>query len=215
MAVVWPSKANFANGDVLTATNMNNIGDTLNVFNPSSATNGQVWIANGSGSGAYGAITAGMTLLASGALTSGSTANLTSISQSYKDLYLYLTNINTNVAATTQFRFNNNSTSNIYQQTYVKKSITPTEQYGNVNNFLWTTPNGSGNTSASLFIPQYSRSIRHIYFIFNRFDIAATPTHTSEFGSGSMNTDLAINEINLICNGSTWTSGNYYLYGVS
>jgi len=56
MAVVWPSKNNFANGDVLTATNMNNIGDTLNVFNPTSATSGQVWTANGSGSGSYASI---------------------------------------------------------------------------------------------------------------------------------------------------------------
>ena len=51
MAVVWPSKNNFANGDVLTASNMNNIADTLNVFNPTSATNGQIWVANVQGQG--------------------------------------------------------------------------------------------------------------------------------------------------------------------
>lgn len=53
MAVVWPSKNNFVNGDVLTAANMNNIADTLNVFNPTSATNGQVWTANGTGGGSF------------------------------------------------------------------------------------------------------------------------------------------------------------------
>lgn len=63
MAVVWPSKNNFANGDVLTAANMNNIADTLNVFNPTSATNGQVWVANGAGSGAFGTVASGLTLV--------------------------------------------------------------------------------------------------------------------------------------------------------
>lgn len=213
--MTWPTKTDFVDGDVLTAAQVNNIGTNLNLADPTGITDGYVLTADGANGMGWEAIVAGgMTLITSGTL-SGSSVNLTSIPATYKDLYLYLTNINTNVAATTQFRFNNNSTSNIYQQTYVKQGTTPTQQYGGINNFLWTTPNGSGNTSASLFIPQYSRSIRHIYFIFNRFDIAATPTHTSEFGSGSMNTDISINQINLICNGSTWTSGNYYLYGAS
>lgn len=63
MAVVWPSKNNFANGDVLTASNMNNIADTLNVFNPTSATNGQVWTANGSGSGSYASIASALKIM--------------------------------------------------------------------------------------------------------------------------------------------------------
>ena len=63
MAVVWPSKNNFADGDVLTATNMNNIADTLNVFDPTSATNGQVWTANGSGGGSFAAPASGYVLV--------------------------------------------------------------------------------------------------------------------------------------------------------
>lgn len=63
MPVVWPSKNNFADGDVLSASNMNNIGDTLNVFNPTSATNGQVWVANGAGSGAFSTLGSGLALV--------------------------------------------------------------------------------------------------------------------------------------------------------
>lgn len=62
--MAWPTKTDFVDGDVLTAAQVNNIGTNLNVFNPTSATNGQVWTANGSGSGSYQTISPGSTLVA-------------------------------------------------------------------------------------------------------------------------------------------------------
>jgi hypothetical protein len=102
MAVVWPSKNNFANGDVLTAANMNDIADTLNVFNPTSATNGQVWQANGTGGGAYGSIAAGgMTLLSTTSLVGQNSVTISSINQTYNELHVWAYDLRTATASTT------------------------------------------------------------------------------------------------------------------
>ena len=91
MAVVWPSKNNFVDGDVLTAANVNNIADTLNVFNPTSATNGQVWTANGSGSGSYATIvTGGMTQIQTGSLAGITSVTISSIPTTYRTLQLWI-----------------------------------------------------------------------------------------------------------------------------
>ena len=42
MAAGWPTKANFATGDVLTATQMNDLAGTVNYIDPTSATDNQV-----------------------------------------------------------------------------------------------------------------------------------------------------------------------------
>lgn len=57
--MTWPTKDDFVDGDVLTAAQVNNIADNLNVFDPTSATNGQVWAANGTGGGAYTTLSSG------------------------------------------------------------------------------------------------------------------------------------------------------------
>lgn len=121
MAVVWPSKNNFANGDVLTAANMNNIADTLNVFNPTSATNGQVWVANGSGSGAFSTPSLdSMTLLASGTFSSANFALGTTWS-GYKQLRLICNGGSYTAGSVFGFRLNGISTTS-----YAWWYITPT-----------------------------------------------------------------------------------------
>ena len=52
--MTWPTKTDFVDGDVLTATQVNNIGTNLNLYDPTSATSGQVPIADGAGSVAFG-----------------------------------------------------------------------------------------------------------------------------------------------------------------
>jgi hypothetical protein len=61
--MTWPTKTDFVDGDVLTAAQVNNIGTNLNIFDPTSATNGQVPIANGSGSAAWGSIASGLSIM--------------------------------------------------------------------------------------------------------------------------------------------------------
>ena len=88
--MAWPTKTTFVDGDVLTAAEVNNIGDNLNIFNPTAATNGQVWIANGSGSGAYGAVGGGMTQITSGSLAGITSITLGSIPGTYRTLQLWM-----------------------------------------------------------------------------------------------------------------------------
>jgi len=61
--MTWPTKTDFVDGDVLTATQVNNIGTNLNLFDPTSATLGQVPVADGAGSVAWGAVAAGLSLI--------------------------------------------------------------------------------------------------------------------------------------------------------
>lgn len=74
--MAWPTKTTFVDGDVLTAAEVNNIGTNLNVFNPTSATNGQVWVANGAGSGAYGAAGFGAVMTPTSVTASSGTATI-------------------------------------------------------------------------------------------------------------------------------------------
>ena len=59
--MTWPTKDDFADGDVLTAAQVNNIADNLNLYDPTSATIGQVPIADGAGSVAFGTPAGGAT----------------------------------------------------------------------------------------------------------------------------------------------------------
>ena len=61
--MTWPTKDDFVNGDVLTAAQVNNIADNLNLFDPTSATNGQVPVANGAGSVAWATAASGLTIM--------------------------------------------------------------------------------------------------------------------------------------------------------
>lgn len=129
--MTWPTKTDFVDGDVLSASQMNNIGTNLNVFNPTSATNGQVLTANGSGSASYQTLPAagGWTSLASGNLNTLSSLDLTSISQSYKNLHLVLVDWSTSANAIIYMRYNN---------------LTGSQYYG----YVWGG-NGTGSTNVT------------------------------------------------------------------
>jgi hypothetical protein len=76
--MAWPTKTTFADGDVLTAAEVNNIGTNLNLFDPTSATVGQVPVADGSGSVAFGTPPAGALKIVtpSAVATAGGTATI-------------------------------------------------------------------------------------------------------------------------------------------
>jgi len=59
MAAGWPTKANYATGDVLSATNMNDLSGTVNYIDPTSATDGQVLTRDAASAGKVKWATAG------------------------------------------------------------------------------------------------------------------------------------------------------------
>lgn len=92
--MTWPTKTDFVDGDVLTASQMNNIGSNLNLANPTSATAGQVLTADGAGSMSFqdGGGDA-HTLLSTTDLAGQTTVTVTGISQDYKHLYITIWDI--------------------------------------------------------------------------------------------------------------------------
>lgn len=172
MAVVWPSKNNFVDGDVLTATNMNNIGDTLNVFNPTSATNGQVWTANGSGSGSYSTpASGGMTVIQTGSLASVTTLTISSIPGTYNSLELWMYDVYASaLGSTLQVNANNQSFSNsvgIYQDSGTAGTA--------------VTVAGSGGSGACVDVGLYmtNSSTQRSYWVYRFPGYALTPNSSS------------------------------------
>lgn len=113
--MTWPTKTDFVDGDVLNASQMNNIGSNLNIFNPTSATNGQVWVANGAGSGAYASAGGGLTQIGTASPTSGTTVTFSSIPATYKSLILVAVGLRVNGTAMTHYglTYNTNTGTNV------------------------------------------------------------------------------------------------------
>lgn len=101
--MAWPTKTDFVDGDVLSASQMNNIGTNLNIFDPTSATNGQVWVANGAGSGAYASAGGGLTQIGTASPTSGTTVTFSSIPGTYNSLLVVAAGLTVNGATMTHY----------------------------------------------------------------------------------------------------------------
>lgn len=211
MAVVWPSKNNFANGDVLTAANMNNIADTLNVFNPTSATNGQVWTANGSGSGSYAAINAGsFTVLASGNLNTTSGVDLTSISSGYRNLHLYFFDAQSAGTAAINARINNLSGSDYSNNIWANTSVA--NSTGRTSIEVLTAINASDPFHIRLDFYNYTTSQYQngVSWTFNNNTFSPLHRVVDWRYVGAANT---INRITCQLASGTFTAGTYQLVG--
>ena len=205
MAVVWPSKNNFANGDVLTAANMNNIADTLNVFNPTSATNGQVWIANGSASGAFGTLSVSTFQSITTSTSTSATVTLNVTGNDYRMLSLYC-NITISSNQVPTVNMNGTTTAAWY-----KYSGTDSGSLYNDGN---GTPFRFGGTAASRW-----------YAVFNfyrmgpaagsRWAVQYMATNGTQVANlaGIINTNTAMTSLQVNC--SNVTSADYRLFGVA
>lgn len=99
--MTWPTKTDFVDGDVLNASQMNNIGTNLNLANPTGITDGYVLTATGTGSMGWEAPMAGSyTLITSGTITNATTTDITGLSTAYKNLEIWLYNINISASGT-------------------------------------------------------------------------------------------------------------------
>lgn len=230
MAVTWPSKNNFANGDVLTAANMNNIGDTLNVFDPTSATNGQVWTANGSGSGSYQTVSGGMTLIQSISLTSGTRHTVSAIPGSYQSLYCRLANctitggptsVGIEINGLTNFykmgrRFVSSSptvTADAYDSTYMTGTYTMLP-FG-VFNFDTLASGNIGQAHA--WIHDYARASTKYKTIYTQVTGQSSSLYYNSEVLGfnyNASADAAITSVAVYANGATFQGGLFQVYGV-
>ena len=230
MAVVWPSKNNFANGDVLTAANMNNIADTLNVFNPTSATNGQIWTANGSGSGSYQTLApASITQLATASLTSGGSYSFTSINQGYTNLILYLNNLDVTSACSIQVNINGDAVlaNRWMSYTDIGGAYSTAASYSTTAGVMLTVPtaNFSATTYTNNFvvnIPFYSTATHRqatavgTYVATSRTGIFSeyTGNYSDNGGSAAGADSAAVTSLKILLSAGTLTAGTATLYGV-
>jgi hypothetical protein len=170
----------------------------------SSATNGIEWAAASGG---------GMTLLSTTTLT-GSSVNITSISQAYihLQLILILDDYSTDNQQT-YMRFNNDSTANRYA---ALNSIATTSTFSRTN--ITITPGADNGTSYSLAtvdIPYYTGGSWKMAIIDPIAADSTTPTSVKyERILGVYNQTTAISQINLVISGGTWDGGTALLYGV-
>lgn len=220
--MAWPTKTDFVDGDVLTAAQVNNIGTNLNLFDPTSATSGQVPVADGAGSIAYGAVNS-MTQIATGNLTGGTTTSITSIPGTYNDLVLFLRNVyrnstgfnvcslQFNTVTTTQYTYanfgiNNTSVRALAGTNYTEIPMAPTTVGVGVNNSFW----------AQVHIKDYAQAGRPAVFAQSAGRDGSAQAQTWEiFGhfQTNNNTPAAITSIQIIFN-ATPTAGDYILFGV-
>lgn len=227
--MTWPTKTDFVDGDVLTAAQVNNIGTNLNEFDPSSATSGQVWFADGAGSGSFADLSAGgMTLISSGSLNGLSSLNLTSIPQTYEHLQLrvydaYMSTTGKYVL----FQPNGSSVTTAYVKIFRDSVLGTTTFQSTVGtsaaglaDILYISDDNYNRahivcnilyyTHAEPTTPGDEQKLVNTYF---RASNSAGNSHALGYMISSPYQDTAITSINIFSNG-TFTAGNYELWGI-
>lgn len=168
-------------------------------------------VAGGVPTWAAAATGGGMTLLASGTL-SGTSVSLTSISQSYENLIIYLRDYrNSGGTNSTQLQLNGNtSAANSLEQ---RIQTTTYQVQGTANHTIsQEVSNTDADAHAYIFIPDYTSSSVALAqsYAYNKY---ANTTNTLLFSTTSfpsVNTAITSVQIN---SPSTWGGGTYELWG--
>lgn len=206
-----------AKGDLITAT----AADTPARL--AVGTNGQYLSADSTASTglAWASVSAGgLTLISTTSLT-GSTINLTSIPTTYKHLQLIVTQVYAAGYADFFLRLNNDSSASAYDQAVIRSiggTVSAYQQNAQTRIRLGALNNAS--TALNLFsvvlnLPRYTDTTPNAIVNWNGRIEADGAGSSSGYGAGYYaNRSAAITQINLICDGSTFSAGTAYLYGV-
>lgn len=205
-----------AKGDIIAATAADTVarvavgtnGQVLTA--DSTASTGVKWASPSSGS---------MTLLASTAL-SGSSVSFTSISGSYKDLKLVVTDWETSNSANLRFTVNND-TSSLYDRIGQQlnnsgsASIITGSDAANVNLCGDTPTSGTAMNHTVIDFYDYTAStaVKLGRFV-NVYDMS-TAAYGIVDAAWAYSSATAITRIDLSLSGFTFSAGNAYLYGVN
>lgn len=206
--MAWPTKTDFVDGDVLTAAQVNNIGTNLNVFNPTSATNGQVWIANGSGSGSYQTPAGGVTVISSGNLST-TELDLTSIPATYKELELHLTNVTTSAGERIELQFNGQANS-YANPGFIDQAFSAAPNSAGAIIGRTSTSGTTARFSTVVRLPNYATSCFQYGWVY-RVGVNGT-VEVRYFVH--YNSQFIINRLRAYTTGGTFTAGTYELRGI-
>lgn len=202
-----------AKGDLIVGTGADAfarlaVGATNNhVLTVDSATStGMKWAAVSAG---------GMTLLGSGTL-SGSTVTLSSISNTYTNLVIFLNGIVQSTTARCSIRLNN-STSNANTTNIYSTGI-------GFNDYLSSIPvassdstyfmNSTGHNAFAYEITNYAATVRKAYRGFGGYKYSTDTNQIPFHVYGSTSDTVAYDRIDIVTSSGTFSSGNYAIYGV-
>lgn len=241
MAAGWPTKANYATGDVLSATNMNDLSGTVNLINPSakgdlyagSAANTYTKLSVGANntvltadsSTATGlkwatASSGGLTVIESGSFSSTSTL-ISSIPTTYKQLILQ---INAWYLSSTGWglylRLNDDSGASRYYNnvafaTTGQTAFNATKLDLTMDNFGLTS---SGYGSVTCTLPNYASTTAYKQAIISGVGQgnSTNPSYfTYQANGGLYNQLTAVTSLRITNGAGATQAGTYTLYGVS
>lgn len=193
-----------AKGDLIAATAsgaVSNLGvgtDGQVLTAASGQTTGLQWATPASGS---------MTLLASGSL-SGTSTNLTSISQSYNQLFLYIDSwYDSGNSSGINMTFNSDTTASIYYYSRVEGSSVITTSAANIIQNGTTSSSANNGQAIGISLPNYSST--------TGFKYGSTLSAYNQISSRffNYNSKTAISSIQIIASSTGFSGGNYKLYG--
>jgi hypothetical protein len=157
----------------------------------------------------------GMTLLSTTSL-SGATTTISSISQSYTDLVIYVYGV-TNATADGIFRLAPNGTTNISDliNTWNNTINTSQASYTNLTNVSDTAVMGSNVNAWSVTISNYANTVGFKPIQFNgRYYGNTFGVRTAITGSGTVSTTSAISSLVFSNSGGDLSTGTVLVYGV-
>jgi hypothetical protein len=217
----------WANLDTTGMTNpMTTTGDTI--YSSSGSTparlgigsTGQVLtVAGGIPSWATPAAGGGMTLLATTSLT-GSSTDITSISGSYKQLFLLLTDVYGSSTNDFRFRFNSDTSgSNYYYNVMFQENASYNNQRSSTAGYLQggnvtTSSTQLNKLNGSILIPNYT-STGSKYVKYDTMSISSAPNNVQVMGTGLYIGGSAISSVTILNSAGTFSGGTVLTYGVN
>jgi hypothetical protein len=160
----------------------------------------------------------GMTLLASGSIAASATGvDITSISASYKDLVLYLTDWSGDATAqaagtAVQLRFNNDSASNYNYSATASDTNTVNRSTGAAGVIFANVESTANDFASVIKISNYADTTA--YKLVNYTSVLLT-TQSRNGGGAWFGTPAAINRVTVILGTGAFDNGTYQLYGVN
>jgi hypothetical protein len=225
--MTWPTKTDFVDGDVLTATQVNNIGTNLNLYDPTSATTGQIPIADGAGSVAFGTISAGgMTLLSTTSLVGQTSVTISGIDQSYEHLYVTALDVYGSTSPVSMVIKPNNyaywRVNGFYSSTTTFNSFADntaaTGLTANVNQIRYVSANASERTHWIFWLYNYSETYPHKMFYLQKSGYDNTNGFNNGVIEGASQSGFGNNAITSlvvsITGGATFSAGDLQIWGL-